>query len=278
MKLVRTFLAALALLSLTVPAFAASSASPASEVVINGSTTVLPVIQKTGEAFMAANPGVALSISGGGSGNGIKALNDGLCQIAMSSRDMKANEKELATSKKVNPVRFAVAVDALVPVVHPSNRVKDLTREQLSDIYMGKIKNWKEVGGADGKIVIISRDTSSGTYETWEEMVMKKQKVTPAALLQASNGAVVQAVSKNKNAIGYIGFGYLDKSVKKLNMGGTEATPATALSRQWPIARELYVFTNGQPTGAIKDFIAFLVDPQKGQKLVQEVGFIPLGK
>ena len=173
-------------------------------------------------------------------------------------------------------MRIAVAVDALVPVVHPSNGVKDLSREQLADIYMGKIMNWKEVGGADARIVVMSRDTSSGTYETWEEMVMKKQKVAPSALLQASNGAVVQTVSKNKNAIGYIGFGYLDKSVKKLNVGGMEATPATALSRQWPIARELYVFTNGEPQGAVKDFIACLVDPKKGQKLVQEVGFIPL--
>lgn len=272
MKLSRLALAALLSLSLATPALAAT------EVVINGSTTVLPVIQKAGEAFMAANPGVALTISGGGSGNGIKALNDGLCQIAMSSRDMKANEKELAKSKKVDPVRVAVAVDALVPVVNPANKVQDLTREQLRDIYMGKITNWKDVGGVDGKIVVISRDTSSGTYETWDEMVLGKEKVTPAALLQASNGAVVQAVSKNKNALGYIGFGYLDKSVKKLNMGGKEATPATALSREWPVARELYLFTNGQPQGVVKDFIAFLVDPLKGQKLVQEVGFIPLGK
>ena len=277
MSVARFLMAALALTSLAVPSFA-TSALAATEIVINGSTTVLPVIQKAGEAFMAANPGVALSISGGGSGNGIKALNDGLCQIAMSSRDMKDNEKELAKSKNVQPVRHAVAVDALVPVVHPSNPVQDLSQEQLRDIYMGKIKNWKDVGGADSKIVVISRDTSSGTYETWEEMVMKKQKVSPAALLQASNGAVVQAVSKNKNALGYIGFGYLDKSIKKLNMSGMEATPASALSRQWPIARELYVFTNGQPEGAAKDFIAFLVDPLKGQKLVQEVGFIPLGK
>lgn len=270
MKFPRILLGALLSLGLVVPAGAAT------DVIINGSTTVLPVVQKAGEAFMAANPSVALAISGGGSGNGIKALTDGLCQVAMSSRDMKANEKALAESKNVKPVRIAVAVDALVPVVHPSNGVKDLSREQLADIYMGKIKNWKEVGGADARIVVISRDTSSGTYETWEEMVMKKQKVAPSALLQASNGAVVQTVSKNKNAIGYIGFGYLDKSVKKLNVGGMEATPATALSRQWPIARELYVFTNGEPQGAVKDFIAFLVDPKKGQKLVQEVGFIPL--
>lgn len=274
MKSARILATAVLSLALALPAFAASK----TEIVINGSTTVLPVMQKVSENFMAANPNVEISLSGGGSGNGIKALNDGLCQIAMSSRDMKDNEKELAKSKGINPVRTAVAVDALVPVVHPSNAVSKLSADQLRDIYMGKITNWKELGGADSKIVVVSRDTSSGTYETWEEMIMKKQKVAPSALLQASNGAVVQAVSKNKNAIGYVGFGYLDKSLKKLNVNGKEATAATALSREWPIARELYIFTNGQPQGAIKQLVDYIVDPMKGQKAVLEVGFIPLEK
>lgn len=273
MKSARIFLTGLLALSLAVPAFAAKD-----EIVINGSTTVLPVMQKVSEDFMAAHPNVDISLSGGGSGNGIKALNDGLCQVAMSSRDMKSNENELAKSKGVDPVRTAVAVDALVPVVHPSNPAANLSADQLRDIYIGTITNWKELGGADAKIVIISRDTSSGTYETWEEMIMKKQKVSPAALLQASNGAVVQAVSKNKNAIGYVGFGYLDKSVKALKVNGLEATPATALSREWPIARELYIFTNGQPQGAVKQLVEYILDPMKGQKAVLEVGFIPLEK
>lgn len=273
MKSARIFLTGLLALSLAVPAFAAKD-----EIVINGSTTVLPVMQKVSEDFMAAHPNVDISLSGGGSGNGIKALNDGLCQVAMSSRDMKSNEKELAKSKGIDPVRTAVAVDALVPVVHPSNPAANLSADQLRDIYIGTITNWKELGGADAKIVIISRDTSSGTYETWEEMIMKKQKVSPAALLQASNGAVVQAVSKNKNAIGYVGFGYLDKSVKALKVNGLEATPATALSREWPIARELYIFTNGQPQGAVKQLVEYILDPMKGQKAVLEVGFIPLEK
>lgn len=277
MKSAKMFLTGLLTLTLALPAFATPAAAK-SEIVINGSTTVLPVMQKVSENFMAVHPDVDISLSGGGSGNGIKALNDGLCQVAMSSRDMKANEKELATSKGINPVRIAVAVDALVPVTHPSNPLTNLSADQLRDIYMGKITNWKELGGIDSKIVVISRDTSSGTYETWEEMIMKKQKVAPSALLQASNGAVVQAVSKNKNAIGYVGFGYLDKSIKKINVNGLEATPATALSREWPIARELYIFTNGQPQGAIKQLVDYLLDPLKGQKAVLEVGFIPLEK
>ena len=257
---------------------AVSALAARDELVINGSTTVLPVMQKAAENFMAVNPDVSLVISGGGSGNGIKALTDGLCQVAMSSRDMKANETELAKSKGVNPVRIPVAVDALLPVVHPSNGVAQLSIEQLRDIYAGKIANWREVGGPDKKIAVISRDTSSGTYETWDEKIMNKVKVAPSALLQASNGAVVQAVAKNPNAIGYIGFGYIDKSVKGLNIGDLKATPESALSGQWPIARELYLFVNGEPKGVIKKLVDYLLDPHKGQKAVLEVGFIPLAK
>ena len=257
-------------LGLNAPAMAAD------EIVINGSTTVLPVMQKVAENYMAIHPGTVLSISGGGSGNGVKALTDSLCQIAMSSRDMKANEMELAKSKGVNPVRIPVAVDALLPIVHPGNSVASLSVDQLRGIFSGEITNWKEVGGADKKIAVISRDTSSGTYETWDERIMKKTKVTPAALLQASNGAVVQAVSKNPNAIGYIGFGYMEKSVKGLDIGALKASPESALSGTWPIARELYLFTNGEPSGEIKKLIDYVLDPQKGQKAVAEVGFIPL--
>ena len=272
MKSIRFLATMLCCLGFSAPAMAAE------EIVINGSTTVLPVIQKVAENYMAITPGVALVISGGGSGNGVKALTDGLCQIAMSSRDMKANEVELAESKGVKPYRIPVAVDALLPIVHPSNGVQALSLEQLRDIYAGKITNWKEIGGMDRKITIISRDTSSGTYETWEEKVMKKERVTPAALLQASNGAVVQAVSKNPNAIGYIGFGYTDKSIKGLDIGAIKATPEIALAGTWPIARELYLFTNGEPAGEIKKLMDYVLDPQKGQKAVAEIGFIPLPK
>jgi phosphate transport system substrate-binding protein len=273
MKTMRFVAPLLLSLLLAVPALAARE-----EIAINGSTTVLPVMQKAAENFMAVNPDVALTISGGGSGNGIKSLTDGLCQVAMSSRDMKANETELAKSKGVHPVRIPIAVDALLPIVHPSNGVARLSVEQLRGMYAGTITNWKEVGGADKKIAVISRDTSSGTYETWDEKIMNKEKVAPSALLQASNGAVVQAVSKNPHAIGYIGFGYLDKSVKGLNIGELKATPESALSGQWPIARELYIFTNGEPGGTLKKLVDYLLDPQKGQKAVLEVGFIPLLK
>ncbi len=259
-------------------ACAAAPLAQAADININGSTTVLPIMQKVGEAYMAEFPGTAISLSGGGSGNGIKALVDGLTNIAMSSRQIKSGEVEQAKANKVEPVETIVAVDALVPVLHPSNKVDNLSIDQLRGIYKGDIKNWKEVGGEDARIVVVSRDTSSGTYETWESMIMKGERVAPSALLQASNGAVVQAVSKNKNAIGYIGFGYLDPSTKAAHVNGLTATPENALSKTWPIARELYLYTNGAPADEIKSLIDYLLDQNKGQKLVKEVGFIPLQK
>ena len=127
-------------------------------------------------------------------------------------------------------------------------------------------------------IVVVSRDSSSGTFECWNELIMKKERVAPSALMQASNGAVVQAVAKNPNAIGYIGLGYLNSSVKGLHVDKKEPTAQNALSKTWPISRELYIFTNGEPQGDAKALVTYLLDPTKGQKNVAEVGYIPLGK
>jgi phosphate transport system substrate-binding protein len=243
---------------------------------INGSTTVLPIAQKVAEAYMKENPDVKISVSGGGSGNGIKSLIDGTTDIADSSRFIKDAEVKAAVEKGRYPVPFAVAYDCIVPVVHPSNSVKNLTLDQLKAIYMGKVKNWKEIGGPDLKIVVVSRDTSSGTYEVWEEKVMNKERVYPGALLQASNGAVVQAVSKNKNAIGYIGLGYVDKSIKPLTTNGIQGSAKTTLDGTYPISRALYMFTNGWPKGDTLNFINYVLNPQKGQKYVEEAGFVRL--
>ncbi|MBU2235218.1 MAG: PstS family phosphate ABC transporter substrate-binding protein, partial [Proteobacteria bacterium] len=172
----------------------------AETIVIKGSTTVLPIAQAALEAYMQANPGAKISLSGGGSGEGIKALIDQSTDIATSSREIKESEVALAKKKGVNPTAAVVALDAIVPIVNPKNRIKDLTIDQLSQIYQGKITNWKEVGGDDLQIVVISRDSSSGTFEAWGEMVLNKAKVTPKAQLQASNGAIVQAISKNRYA------------------------------------------------------------------------------
>ena len=247
----------------------------AENIVIKGSTTVLPIAQVTLEAYMKANPGAKISLSGGGSGEGIKALIDGSTDIANSSREIKSAEVELAKSKGVEPKEIAVAIDAIVPIVNPKNRVKDLTIDQLSQIYQGKITNWKEVGGDDLQIVVISRDSSSGTFEAWAEMVLNKAKVTPKAQLQASNGSIVQAISKNRYAIGYIGIGYINKTVKPLTVNGVAASAKTALSKEFPVSRFLYMYTNGEPKGETAKFIKFVLG-SAGQNLVAKEGFVPL--
>ncbi|MBU4344527.1 MAG: PstS family phosphate ABC transporter substrate-binding protein [Desulfobacteraceae bacterium] len=248
----------------------------AGNIVIKGSTTVLPIAQKVAEVYMKDNPDVKISISGGGSGNGIKALIDGSTDIANSSRFIKQEEVKLAVENGRYPVPFAVAYDCIVPVVHPSNNITNLTMAQIKDIYMGKIKNWKEIGGPDRPVVVISRDTSSGTYEVWYKKVMKKERVFPGALLQASNGAIVQAIAHNKNAIGYIGLGYMTGSVKALRINNIEGSVETTLNGTYPISRPLYMFTPGWPKGDTLNFINFVVHPEKGQKYVSEAGYVPL--
>ncbi len=253
-----------------------SSAAFAQNLVIKGSTTVLPVAQKVAEAYMAEKPDIKISISGGGSGNGIKAIIDGTTDVATSSRFIKDKETKMAMENGAYPVPFSVAYDCIVPVVHPENPVQNLTLDQLKQLYMGKIKNWKDVGGGDNPVVVVSRDTSSGTYEVWESKVMTEERVFPGALLQASNGAVLQAVAKNRNAIGYIGLGYLDESAKTLTVNGIEGSAETTLNGTYPISRPLFMFTRGWPESHIADFINYMLHPEKGQKLVSEIGFVPL--
>ena len=246
-----------------------------SSIVIKGSTTVLPIAQGTLEAFMKKNPEVQISLSGGGSGEGIKALIDKTTDIATSSREIKKEEVELAKTKNVNPVANVVANDAIVPVVNPKNKVKNLSIDQLSQIYQSKITNWKEVGGEDLKIVVISRDSSSGTFESWDHFVMKKARVAPQAQMLASNGAIVTAIAKNRYAISYLGIGYVNKSVKPLQVNGITASVQTALSKEYPMSRELYMYTDGDATGDVAKYIAF-VKSAEGQKIVVKEGFVPL--
>ncbi len=256
--------------------FSSVTSASAGNLRVDGSTTVLPIAQKVAEAYMKEHPDVTIAVSGGGSGNGIKGIIDATIDIATSSRFIKDDEVKKAIEKGAYPVPFAVAYDCIVPVVNPANPVSNLTLDQLKGIYKGEIKNWKELGGPDLKIVVISRDTSSGTYEVWEEKVMKKERVSPAAMLQASNGAIVQAVSTNKFAIGYIGLGYMNQSIKALTVGGVPGSEETTLNGKYPISRPLFLFTRGWPTGDANNFINFVLMPQRGQKLVREAGFVPL--
>jgi phosphate transport system substrate-binding protein len=248
----------------------------AGSIVIKGSTTVLPIAQKVAEAYMKQNPDVKISISGGGSGNGIKALIDGSTDIADSSRFIKKKEVSLAVERGRYPVPFAVAYDCIVPVVHPSNPINNISMAQLKALYKGEVKRWKDMGGSNRPVVVISRDTSSGTYEVWAKKVMQKERVFPGALLQASNGAVVQAVAKNKNAIGYIGIGYMTDQVKALTVNRIKGSEETTLNGSYPISRPLFMFTPGWPKEDTLNFINFVLHPQKGQKYIREVGFVPL--
>jgi phosphate transport system substrate-binding protein len=251
------------------------SFSYAEDLRIDGSTTVLPIAQKAAEVFMKKNPSVKIFVSGSGSGTGIKALLDGTTDIADSSREAK--EKEIASGKKKGVILTAhkIALDGIVPVVHPSMKISNITTEQLRDIYNGKIKSWKELGGPDRPISAVSRDTSSGTYEVWEEKILKGDKVKPDALLVASNGQAVQTVAQNHYAIGYIGIGYVDKSVKVLKVNDRIATAKSIRDGSWPIARPLFMYTNGKPTGTVAKFIEFMLS-KEGQKVVNEVKYVSI--
>ncbi len=253
----------------------ANMAVASSSIVIKGSTTVLPITQATAEAYMKKRPDVNISISGGGSGEGVKAMIDKTTDIGNSSRDLKTEEIKRAEQNGVYPVVHTVAIDAIIPIVNPRNKVNNLTVDQLARIYKGEVTNWKDVGGDDMKIVVISRDSSSGTFETWGELVLNKAKVTPRAQMQASNGAIVQSVSKNRFAIGYIGLGYINKSVKPLSVNGVVPSAKTAISKEYPVSRPLYKVTNGEPKGDVADYLNFVMS-KEGQKIILETGFVPV--
>jgi phosphate transport system substrate-binding protein len=246
-------------------------------IVIKGSTTVLPIAQKATEVFYQKTK-IAVSLSGTGSGDGIKSLIDGTCDIANSSREIKKEEIELANSKGIKIKEITIAYDMIVPIVHPSNKVNNLSIEQLKAIYDGSITNWKEVGGDNEKIVVISRDSSSGTFEVWESKVMNKTEVRADALLQASNGAVLTAVANNKNAIGYIGFGYLNNTIKMLWVNNIEPTIENGKSAVYPLSRKLYIYVNeSKISGQTQKYIDFLLS-KEGQQIVKETGFIPISE
>ena len=243
--------------------------------VIQGSTTVLPIAQKCAEVFMQKHPQADISVRGGGSGTGIAGLIDGICDIADSSRPMKKKEIIKAKEKGVNPEPHVIAMDGIAVIVHPSNPINRLTLAQLKDIYTGKISNWSELGGRNQKIVVISRDVASGTFECFHKLVLKKQRVRPDALLQASNASVASTIKRTKGAIGYVGLGYLSSEVKALKIEGVAPSEETVLKGTYPISRPLFMYTNGKPKGLAKDFIDFILS-EEGQRIVKEQGFVPL--
>lgn len=244
-------------------------------VVIKGSTTVLPIAQSCAEVFMEENPAISISVQGGGSGVGIASLIDGTCNIANASRPIKEKEIATAQEKGVNPVETAIARDAIALVVHPSNSLAGLTLAEIKAIYTGKVSNWSEVGGADQEIIVVSRDSASGTFETFNELALEGEKVRADALLQASNAAVVTTVANTPGAIGYVGLGYVSKEIKALTVDEVIPSKETVNAGDYPLARSLFMYTDGKPEGAVKKFIDFVLSAE-GQKLVEENGYISL--
>lgn len=258
-------------------AIMAGPAITAETIVIDGSTTVGPIAKAFAEYYMSLNKDVNITVSESGSGNGAKSIVNGTCDIADMSRFMKSTEFAAAVEKGRMPVAHVVAVDGLALIVNPANPVKALTVEQVRGIYTGAIKNWKEIGGPDVAIVRISRDTNSGTYETFESLVMNKEKIHESAEYVGSNGAIRQRVQSTPAAIGYVGLGFVDRSVKALEINGIMPDRNTVSSGKYPIARPLFMFTNGYPElgSHLHAFITLYLTP-RGQEIVEEIGFIPV--
>ncbi|UCC67352.1 MAG: phosphate ABC transporter substrate-binding protein [Armatimonadota bacterium] len=253
-----------------------------------GSTTVLPLAERWRREFNKVHPEVEIAVSGGGSGTGMKALIAGTAEIANSSRGIKAREVEEAEAAGVNPVEHVLAYDGIAVIVHPSNSLHEMSVDQLSEIFSGGVTNWGEVGaGGMGEIQVVSRDSASGTYEAFKDLVVtlggtdKTRDYAAAALKQASNQAVLALVSKTEAAIGYVGMGYLDEGVRALKvapMGGGEGVAATvekAMSGEYPVSRALYCYTSGEPSGVLKEYLDWMKGAE-GQRIVEELGFVPV--
>jgi phosphate transport system substrate-binding protein len=244
---------------------------------IEGSTTVGPIADAFAEVFKSNNPSLSITVNKTGSGNGAAALIDNRCDIAMMSRFMKDTEFEKAIANGVLPVAHVIAMDGVCVIVHPSNPVKELTTDQVRDIYMGKINNWNELGGPDMPIVVISRDTSSGTYETFHELVMHKQEMGPKVEYVSSNPQAHARVKTTAGAIGYVGLGFVDNNVKALKIDGIMPTKQTISSGVYPVARPLFMFTNGYPKlgSATHQFVSFYLT-ETGQEIIEAKGFVPV--
>jgi phosphate transport system substrate-binding protein len=249
--------------------------SHAEKIVLEGSTTVLPIAQKAAEVFMAKNPSADISVRGGGSGVGIASLLDKACDIADASRAIKETEIAKASSNGVDPKAYVIAMDGIAVIVNPANSVSALSKKQIKDIFTGKISNWSQVGGSDEKIVVVSRDTSSGTFEAFGELVLNKEKVRRDALMQASNQAVASVIEKTSGAIGYVGLGYVSSSVKALTVDGVMPSKETVLTSKYSVGRPLFMYTNGMAKGLAKEFIDFILSSE-GQKIVDGEGFVAL--
>jgi len=236
-----------------------------------GSTTVQPLAEKLAHTFSNRHPKVEITVQGGGSSVGVKSAGQGVVDVGAASREVKDSEKEEYPDLKI----FTIARDGIAIAAHPDVPVDGLTKEQVKNIFAGDITNWKEVGGPDRPIVVVSREEGSGTLGAFEEMVMGKKgpPIVDAAILLPSNGAVRTTVSTTPDSIAYLSFGYLDESTKTLAIDGVEATEANAASGAYPVVRSLNLLTKGEPTGVVKAWLDFILS-DAGQEIVVEEGYI----
>lgn len=248
---------------------------------LKGSDTILSLSQSVAEEFMKVNKKSKISVTGGGSGTGIAAKLNKTIDIALASREMKDAEWAKAKSAGLNLQEITVAYDGITIITNKSNPVKNLTTAQLRDIFMGNIKNWKDLGGADEKIIVLSRDSSSGTHVYFKEHVLRKgnekgpEEYSSSALFLPSNEALKQQVENSKGAIAYIGMGYMDNSVKEVTVNGVEATLSNVKAKKYPISRAVYWYADKTVSGTAKDLISFMLSP-KGQEIVKKEGFVPV--
>jgi phosphate transport system substrate-binding protein len=254
-----------------------------------GSDTIVNLALAWAEAYRKIHPEISIAVTGGGSGTGIAALINGTVDIANASRQMKESEIEAAQENGIEPVEFTVAVDALAVIVNPANPVSKLTIDQLSDIFTGRITNWQEVGGNNAPIVLLSRETNSGTHVYFlEEVIRKGNKenediFAPQTLLMPSSVGITSELRRNPNAIGYDGLGYVTEHEKVIGVAKDSDSPyirptvETGADGSYPIARDLYMYTAGQPTDIIADYLDW-IRGSEGQAIVAELGFVPLTK
>lgn len=242
---------------------------------VTGSTTVLPIAERAAEAFMDANPEADIQVSGGGSSVGVQAVGEGTADIGMASRELKDAEKE----QYPDLVQYVVARDGIALIINNENPVESLTVEQVRMIYTGEITNWNEVGGSDAEIVVVGRDSASGTRASFEDLVMDDQEFVATMLEKNSNGAIQQTIAGTPGAIGYVGLGYVDETVKgvEIDVEGTpvEPTVENVIAGTYPISRELNMFTDGEATGLAASFIEFILS-EEGQAIVEDEGFVPV--
>ncbi|WFN37698.1 phosphate ABC transporter substrate-binding protein [Methanomicrobium antiquum] len=240
---------------------------------VTGSTTVLPVGQAVAEEFMRINQNADIQLSGGGSSVGVQAVGEGTADIGMASRELKDSEKE----KYQNLVQHVVAKDGIALIVSNENSISEITLDSVKKIYKGEITNWKELGGSDMAVVVVGRDSSSGTREFFAEKIMGDDDFVSTQLEKNSNGAVLQTIKQTPGGIGYISMGYLDENVKalKINENGAVIEPTTenVLNGRYPVARGLNMFTNGEPQGLAKEYLNFLLG-ESGQAIVVKEGYV----